>query len=173
MRLVTIRRGEPVGIIGGGPIGLSVLALVRASGAKVVAISDPRPVRRQVAMRLGASRAVEPAAFVDTVRAATRGRGVDVVFEYSGAADAVDVAIAASDRGAGVALVGINEVDVLGQDSGTRRAARVSQRRQRGTHTPATRRTTCIACSGVDDVPCSMPTKLSKPSSRSTLKMLS
>lgn len=116
IRLVDLRKGEPVGIIGGGPIGLSVLALVRTSGAKVVAISDPRPVRRDVARRLGALRAVAPDAFVDEVRGATGGRGADVVFECSGAADAVDLAIAASDRGARVALVGINEVDALGLD---------------------------------------------------------
>jgi threonine dehydrogenase-like Zn-dependent dehydrogenase len=45
LKLVGLRRGESVGILGGGRIGLSVLALARATGAKIVAVSDPRPAR--------------------------------------------------------------------------------------------------------------------------------
>jgi threonine dehydrogenase-like Zn-dependent dehydrogenase len=40
LKIVGLRRGESVGILGGGPIGLSVLALARATGAKIVAVSD-------------------------------------------------------------------------------------------------------------------------------------
>lgn len=116
LHLVGLRRAETVAVIGAGPVGLSVLALARAAGARVVAVSDPRKVRRATARRLGARQAVEPGAFVDAVRGATGGRGADVVVECSGAAAAVDAAIAAADRGARVALVGINDVDVLGID---------------------------------------------------------
>jgi len=139
LRLVGLKPGEPVGIIGAGPVGLSVLALARAAGGKVVAISDPRAARRAVARRLGAARTVEPAAFVDVVRDATGGRGADVVFECSGAPTAVDVSVAASDRGARVALVGINEVDTLGVDPHAWRVRElqvVQVRRSRHTLTP-------------------------------------
>jgi len=116
LRLVNLRRGEAVGVIGGGPIGLSVLALARAQGAKVVALSDRRAARRAVARRLGARRTVEAGAFVDAVRDATGGLGAAVVFDCSGAPDAIDAAIAASERGARVAIVGITETDEVTLD---------------------------------------------------------
>jgi L-iditol 2-dehydrogenase len=111
INLVGLQRGESVAVIGGGPIGLSVVALCRAHGAKVVVLSDPRAIRRSTAARLGAARVVEPEAFVEAAREATGGLGASVVFECSGAPDAVDQAIIACERGARVGLVGIHEVD--------------------------------------------------------------
>lgn len=115
-RLARLQRGEAVAVIGGGPIGLSVAAIARANGAKVVAVSDPRPTRRGVARRLGAAQAVEPEAFVDVVRGATGGLGASIVFECSGAPEAFDAAVAAAERGARVALVGITETDTQTMD---------------------------------------------------------
>jgi L-iditol 2-dehydrogenase len=117
MKLVDLRRGESVGVLGGGPIGLSVLALARARGAKVVAVSDPRPARRATALRLGAARAVAPADFVDAVREATGRLGASVLFECSGAPDAFDASVAAAERGGRIALVGIPEADAVSIDS--------------------------------------------------------
>lgn len=119
LRLVGLRRGESAAIIGCGPIGLSALALARAYGARIAAMSDPRPARRAVAQRLGARRVVEPDAFVETARAATNGQGVSVLFECSAAPDAVDEAIAAAEPGGRVALVGIPEADALSVDPHT------------------------------------------------------
>lgn len=117
MRLVRLRRGESVGILGGGPIGLSVLALARAMGAKAVAVSDPRQARRAAALRLGAAEAVEPDGFVEAVREATGGLGAAVLFECSGAPEAFGTAVEAAERGARVALVGIPETDAVSVDS--------------------------------------------------------
>jgi L-iditol 2-dehydrogenase len=111
MHLVNFRRGETVAVIGGGPIGLSVVAMVRASGGKVVALSERRPARQAAALKLGAACAVEPEKFAQATRAATGGLGATVVFECSGAPDAVDTAVAASERGGRIALVGITETD--------------------------------------------------------------
>ena len=136
LRLVSLRRGEAVGVIGCGPIGLSVLALSRATGAKVVAMSDPRAVRRSVAERLGARGAVEPEAFVETARGSTGGSGVSVLFECSGAPGAIDEAIAATEPGGRIALVGIPEADALTVDPHawrTRELTIVHVRRSRDT----------------------------------------
>jgi L-iditol 2-dehydrogenase len=111
MNLVRLRRGESVAVIGGGPIGLSVVALARARRAKVVVLSDPRAIRRGVAERLGAASCVEPSAFIETAREATGGLGVSVVFECSGAPDAIDQAVRACERGGRVGVLGITEVD--------------------------------------------------------------
>jgi L-iditol 2-dehydrogenase len=136
LRLVGLRRGEAVGVIGCGPIGLSVLALCRATGAKVVAMSDPRAVRRSVAERLGARGVVEPEAFDETAREATGGWGVSVLFECSGAAEMADTAIAATEPGGRIALVGIPEADALTVDPHawrTRELTIVQVRRSRDT----------------------------------------
>lgn len=111
MNLVRVKQGDAIAIIGGGPIGLSVAAMARGTGAKIVALSDPRPVRRAVAVQLGVSRTVEPGAFVDTVLDATGGLGAAVVFECSGVSAAFNASVAAAERGARIALVGITEDD--------------------------------------------------------------
>ena len=51
--------------------------------------------------------------FVEVAREATKGLGVAVVFECSGAPDALDLAVAACERGARVAMLGITEVDCV------------------------------------------------------------
>jgi L-iditol 2-dehydrogenase len=136
INLVGLGRRDAVGIMGCGPIGLSVLALSRALGAKVVAMSDPRPARRAVAARLGARTVVTPQEFVEATRAATGSSGVSALFECSGADDVLDVAIAATEPGGRVALVGIPEADILAVEPHawrTREVTLVQVRRSRDT----------------------------------------
>jgi len=52
--------GEDVLITGAGPIGLMATAVVRHAGARFVVVSEPNPVRRELAMRMGATVAVDP-----------------------------------------------------------------------------------------------------------------
>jgi L-iditol 2-dehydrogenase len=116
-KLIGLRRGETVGIVGAGPIGLSALALARAMGARIVAVSDPRQARRTTALRLGAASAVEPVDFVEAVRGATGRLGAAAIFECSGAPEAFDAAVAAAERGARIALVGIPEANTVSVDA--------------------------------------------------------
>lgn len=55
-----VRPGESALVTGAGPIGMLVLAALRARGVDDVTVSEPSPVRRELAARIGASRAVEP-----------------------------------------------------------------------------------------------------------------
>jgi L-iditol 2-dehydrogenase len=102
--------GATVGVVGSGPIGLLVVALARAAGAKLIVATDPSPERRAAATDLGASHVIEATGTEDdgeAVLAATGGRGLDVVFEVAGEAAAVECAVTAARPGARVILLGI------------------------------------------------------------------
>lgn len=82
-----VRAGETVLVTGaGGGLGIHALQVARASGAQVIAVSsDPR--KRELLMDAGADTVVEYARgtdFSEGVRAATRGRGADVLIDNVG-----------------------------------------------------------------------------------------
>ncbi|HYA69301.1 MAG TPA: alcohol dehydrogenase catalytic domain-containing protein [Acidimicrobiales bacterium] len=80
-----LRRGEPVAVLGAGPIGLAATAWARALGAGPAVVSDPAPGRRALAETLGAAAVVDPA--TDDVAAVCRqalGAQAPVVLECSG-----------------------------------------------------------------------------------------
>jgi threonine dehydrogenase-like Zn-dependent dehydrogenase len=88
-----IRLGESVAVLGVGPVGQSIVAFASLSGAgEIVAIGAPDS-RLAFAERMGATTTlsldVPPEDRLATVRQATGGRGVDVVIEASGAANAI------------------------------------------------------------------------------------
>ena len=75
---------ETVVISGGGTIGLVSAAAAIGMGARVIVV-DPIAKRREVAMRLGASHAVDAADDpVGQIKELTGGRGADLVVEASG-----------------------------------------------------------------------------------------
>jgi L-iditol 2-dehydrogenase len=92
-----------VAVLGCGPIGLLIIQVARAAGARVVVATDPLPHRREAALRAGAEVAVAPDALP--------GLEVDVAFEAAGAQDAVDAALALARPGARVVLAGIPSDD--------------------------------------------------------------
>ena len=92
-----------VAVLGCGPIGLLIVQVARAAGARVVVASDPLAHRRAAARAAGAEHAVAPGELSDVQ--------VDVTFEVAGAQDAVDAAIALARPGARVVLVGIPSAD--------------------------------------------------------------
>jgi 2-desacetyl-2-hydroxyethyl bacteriochlorophyllide A dehydrogenase len=52
--------GEPVLVLGGGPIGLGITAWARTLGAGPIIVSEPTQVRRELATTLGADLVVDP-----------------------------------------------------------------------------------------------------------------
>lgn len=113
--LVNLRPGERIAVIGTGTIGLCVIALARQIGARIVAASEPRPFRRKAAAKLGVEKttSADPEALIQATRKATEGHGADVVFECSGAPEALNTSLAAAARGGRVAMIGIPEVDTV------------------------------------------------------------
>jgi threonine dehydrogenase-like Zn-dependent dehydrogenase len=90
-----VRLGDNVALFGLGAIGLVVLQLLKLAGARQIIALDPLPSRREVALELGATTALDPTA-CDAgleIKKATGGRGVDVVVEYSGTLPALQAAL--------------------------------------------------------------------------------
>jgi len=78
--------GKTVAVVGCGPIGLMAVAVAKASGARKVIALDLNEYRLNLAEEMGADHLVRPHKEdpVQSVKALTRGEGVDVVLEMSG-----------------------------------------------------------------------------------------
>jgi threonine 3-dehydrogenase len=101
--------GQTVAVLGCGPVGLFTIAIARASGAGRVLASDHVPYRLALAESLGAT-TIQVGNEVDAVswfRGHNEGEGVDVVFEMSGAPEAVQDAFRIVRNGGDVVLFGI------------------------------------------------------------------
>lgn len=103
--------GATVGILGAGPIGLSVLAVAAHAGAATIYVSEPLAGRRALAAAHGATAAFDPTAgdLVAAVTAAVPGL-LDVVFECCGQQAALDQAVRLLKPGGKLMLVGIPEI---------------------------------------------------------------
>lgn len=101
--------GAAVAITGAGGLGLLLLRLARHAGARLVVVSEPLAERRALAERLGADRTVDPGEQdpVAIARELADGVGVDVAFDASGAASAIQHCLAMVRDGGTVALVGV------------------------------------------------------------------
>jgi len=100
--------GADVGILGAGPIGLSVLLPARAQGAGRIYVTDKRDARLEMARRAGADWAGNPD--TEDVVGAIKSREpglLDAVFECSGAQEAMDQGIEMLKPGGKLVLVGI------------------------------------------------------------------
>jgi L-iditol 2-dehydrogenase len=98
--------GEALVVTGAGPIGLMVVAVAKALGAAPVMLTDIRDDRLAIGARMGADVVINASreAAIDAVRRANGGRGVEYVFECSGAPNAVNEAIRMVSRGGRVCL---------------------------------------------------------------------
>ena len=101
--------GEDVLVSGAGPIGLMAAAVARHAGARFVVVSEPNPVRRAIAERMGATLAVDPRErdLRDVAIELGMVEGFDVALEMSGNAAALRTAIGAMAHGGAIAILGI------------------------------------------------------------------
>ena len=111
--------GRTVAVLGCGPVGLFTIAICRASGAGRVLTSDRMPFRLGLAERIGVDAALDVRDSDDTpawFREQNEGAGLDVVFEMSGAPEAIVDAFRIVRNGGHVVLFGIPprpvEIDV-------------------------------------------------------------
>ncbi len=81
-----IRLGDTVAIIGAGPIGQMMIMLAKKSGASTVVVSDLVELRREMALKSGADRVIDPGVEdpVAVVKEITDGYGADVAIEAVG-----------------------------------------------------------------------------------------
>lgn len=109
MERAAIRPGETVVIIGPGPLGLLGVAFARLFSPGQLIMVGTRAYRNEVALRLGATSAVNPnnEDAPAELLALTDGRGADAVIEVAGAPAAIELALMAVARGGCVLLGGI------------------------------------------------------------------
>ena len=103
-----LRPGEPVLVLGAGPVGLAVALWARALGASAVVVSDPAAGRRDLALKIGATAVIDPltqdvaTGFSDVTGAPAR-----VVVECVGVTGLIDQAVAAAGHDCRVVVVGV------------------------------------------------------------------
>ncbi|MGA9121128.1 MAG: alcohol dehydrogenase catalytic domain-containing protein [Bacteroidota bacterium] len=110
VRLGKITAGKSAAVIGAGPIGLLIIQLLIRKGI-VVHVSEPLSWRRNLAVRFGALPIGITNEPTEELVAATKGCGVDVVFEAAWADSTVQEALSMARPGGRVVLVGIPEDD--------------------------------------------------------------
>lgn len=109
----TVMAGATVGksflILGGGPIGIAAVPVCKAAGASLVLVSEVMPFRRQLALKMGADRVIDPGVEnpAEVVAALTGGQGVDVVLEMSGHPAAIAQGFRAIRKNGRYSLLGI------------------------------------------------------------------
>ncbi|GAA3687282.1 alcohol dehydrogenase catalytic domain-containing protein [Arthrobacter ginkgonis] len=106
-----VRPGQSVAVVGLGHLGQWMVQAARLAGAEKIIALDMIPGRRELALALGATHAVDPADGdpVEQVKALTEGRGVDVSLEAAGPELAVQQAVMMSRRAGTVVLTGVQQ----------------------------------------------------------------
>ena len=97
-------------ISGVGIIGLMAVTVARAAGAARIYATDVNPPRLKLARKLGAVEAFdarEGEGWIEQIKRETRGEGVDVLLEMSGATAAFDQGFRALRNGGRAALLGL------------------------------------------------------------------
>ena len=104
-----VRPGSTVAVFGAGGVGLSAVLAGRFAGARTIVAVDPVLFRRERALDLGATHAVDSAGADVTafVRELTEGRGADVALDAAGAPGVLAQAYDAVRRGGTVVAVGL------------------------------------------------------------------
>jgi L-iditol 2-dehydrogenase len=112
VKLAALPPAARIGILGAGPIGLSILAAASEQGVAAVYITDRIEARVETARRAGAVWAGNPDR-EDVVEAVARREPLllDAVFECCGQQAAIDQAVDMLKPGGKLMLVGIPEVD--------------------------------------------------------------
>jgi threonine 3-dehydrogenase len=101
--------GEDVLVTGAGPIGIMAAAVARHAGARYVVITDPNPYRRELAQRMGVTRAADTreTPLREIQRELGMVEGFDVGLEMSGSPHAFRDMLANMAHGGKIALLGI------------------------------------------------------------------
>ena len=100
--------GGTASVIGCGPIGLLLIGVLKAAGARSVLAVEPLAHRREAAGRFGADSVAEPGSL-----AGVADFRADVAFEAAGTDEAVGLAMASVRPGGRVVLAGIPGDDTI------------------------------------------------------------
>ena len=90
-----IKANDAALVLGGGPIGLSVIQSLKAVDVKTIIVSEVAAKRKEFAKQMGATHIIDPTTtnLITEVRDLTNGTGVSVAFDAAGVQGALDEAI--------------------------------------------------------------------------------
>lgn len=110
VRRSDLRLGDSAAVFGAGPIGLLLIQAIKAAGASEIIAVESSSARRAYALKVGATRAIDPTAesSVEAIRTITAG-GVNVSFDASGAQAALRDAISSTTFDGQVVVVSVWE----------------------------------------------------------------
>jgi (R,R)-butanediol dehydrogenase/meso-butanediol dehydrogenase/diacetyl reductase len=106
LRLSDVGPDDRVLVIGAGPVGLLLVAVLRAQGVSDITVSEPSAVRRQQALDVGATRVVTPDMLVQPPMTQPVTAPYAVVFECSGRASAAEAGLGQLDYAGTMVIVG-------------------------------------------------------------------
>jgi S-(hydroxymethyl)glutathione dehydrogenase/alcohol dehydrogenase len=108
-----VRPGSSVVVIGCGGVGQSVIQGARIAGAARIIAVDPVALKRDMALKLGATDAIDPGEgdVVTQVMGLTGGRGADYAFEVAGIAELIRTAFDCVRSGGTAIAVGVPRFD--------------------------------------------------------------
>ena len=106
--------GEDVLITGAGPIGIMAAAVAKHVGARHVVITDVNPYRLELALKMGATRAVDVSKtkLTDVMPELGMTEGFDVGMEMSGVTTAFTDMLNNMNNGGKIAMLGIPGTDM-------------------------------------------------------------
>jgi aryl-alcohol dehydrogenase len=98
--------GQSIAVFGAGSVGLAAVMAAKASGAGEIVAVDLHPSRRELALELGATRAVDGADPALSAAVRGNGPGLDVAFDTTGISSVMSAAIEVLGRPGLCVLVG-------------------------------------------------------------------
>lgn len=109
LALGSVRHGETAAVFGAGPIGLLTVVALKLAGASRVWSIEPVAHRRELALKLGADAALDPAAVdpVLQILADTGQRGVDVALDCATKGDSMNQCLRVTRNAGRVVITGI------------------------------------------------------------------
>jgi S-(hydroxymethyl)glutathione dehydrogenase / alcohol dehydrogenase len=111
LNTAAVAPGSTVVVLGCGGVGQSVIQGSRIAGAARIVAVDPVALKRDVALKLGATDAVDPGSesTIDVVKGLTGGRGADYAFEVAGLEPTLTSAFELIRPGGTIIMVGVQE----------------------------------------------------------------
>jgi (R,R)-butanediol dehydrogenase/meso-butanediol dehydrogenase/diacetyl reductase len=106
VRLAGVHVDDRVLVTGAGPVGLLLVAVLRARGISDITVSEPSAVRRRQALAVGAARVVTPDTLETPPMALPVAEPYAVVFECSGHAGALESGFGQLDYAGTLVVVG-------------------------------------------------------------------
>ncbi len=107
----SFRLGDNVIVSGAGPIGLSVIAILKMSGARHITVLEVVPERRALALQVGADMVLDPIAegdqLIPKIKGMYGGIGPDFVVEAAGVPQSFELCITLPRAGGQVLNLGV------------------------------------------------------------------